>query len=230
MEHQSQGGDWKNQIVQEYRRQRSSGSTASEAWQHAKEQFMQSYTSGSAEQAWKNYSGNALEQIVAEEFQKQLESRKANQQIRVQRWNEIEEDLVKKILSEPLWLRGELQEPYLAESQVDFVATELKNGYSVRVIAVYSCKTSLRERFQQDLFWADRLRARGIRFCLITLDNDGAIRRAIQEGQLRSKQAKMAAALYDRVYLFEKPIRHFQRIFRPVDRLVEDLKQWLKAG
>lgn len=149
----------------------------------------------------------------------------------MQHWREVHHPLVKRILSESLWLRGELQEPYTAESQVDFVATEVGKGEPVRVVAVYSCKASLRERFQQDLYWAEKFRSRGIRFCFITLDNDGVLYRAISSGELRSKQAKMAAALYDRVYLFtEEPVQHYTRVFRTVDQLGEDLQRWLLAG
>ncbi len=148
----------------------------------------------------------------------------------MQAWSDIKEQLVKRILSETLWLRGELQEPYIAESRVDFVAFEQSEGRPIRVIAVYSCKASLRERFQQDLYWAEKFRSRGIRFCFITLDNDGVLLQAATQGTLSSKQAKMALALYDKVYLLtEEPIRYHQRILRPIDSLGEDLHRWQQA-
>lgn len=233
MARQGRDQDWASWIVEQYKQQRANGSSARDAWSAIKERFAQSYDSGDKEQAWKNYSGKALENIVQEEFDHQLQKINLGQQIEVRRWNQVHESLVRKILSEALWLRGELQEPYFAESQVDFVATEteLEHKRPVRVIAVYSCKASLRERFQQDLFWADKLRARGIHFCFITLDIDGVLHKAIRTGKLRSKQAKMAAALYDRIYLLsDESIKHFTRIFRTVDSLAEDLKRWLEAG
>ena len=59
---------------------------------------------------------------------------------------------LKEPLSERLWVRGEIQS-VTAESNVDFVAYELDTSNTPkRIIAVYSCKVSLRERFQQDLF------------------------------------------------------------------------------
>jgi hypothetical protein len=36
----------------------------------------------------------------------------------------------------------------------------------------------------KDLFWAERLRGRGIRFCFTTLDNDGVLTRAAVTGDL----------------------------------------------
>jgi hypothetical protein len=36
----------------------------------------------------------------------------------------------------------------------------------------------------QDLFWAERLRGRGIRFCFTALDNDGVLTRAAGTGDL----------------------------------------------
>jgi hypothetical protein len=114
---------------------------------------------------------------------------------------------------------------------VDFVAYETDASNNPRrIIAVYSCKVSLRERFQQDLFWAERLRGRGIRFCFITLDNDGVLTKAAARGKLTSKQASMSVAMYDRIYLFceESEIKHYTRIFRTVNRLGEDLKRWLE--
>lgn len=219
------------QIVAQYQQNRAAGLSPREAWQATKSAFVAGYITGDPEQAWKNASGNALEHIVLEEFTRQIGEQNVGDKIAVQHWRSVSDELVKRILSETLWLRGELREPYLAESQVDFIATEQEAGQPIRVIAVYSCKASLRERFQQDLYWAEKFRGRGIRFCFITLDNDGVLLRAVATGELRSKQAKMAAALYDRIYLLsDEPIQHYTRVFRPVDALAEDLKRWWEAG
>ncbi len=235
MAHPSGSQNWTSWIVEQYRQQRGMGLSTRDAWRVVKEQFAQSYQqqypAGDIGQAWKVLSGKALEQIVAQEFQNQIQQAGLGQQTQIQHWDQVRNPLVKQILSESLWLRGELQEPYLAESKVDFIAMELQNGQPVRVVAVYSCKASLAERFQQDLFWADRLRGRGIRFCLITLDNAGVLHEAIQTGQLTRKEAKMAASLYDRVYLLsDESIQRFTRVFRTIDLLAEDLKRWLEAG
>ncbi len=83
---------------------------------------------------------------------------------------------------------------------------------------------------QLHLYWAERFRSRGIRFCFVTLDNDGVLTKAVSQKKLASKQAKMAAALYDRVYLLtSKALTPFS-VFRSLDQLVSELEQWLKCS
>lgn len=219
-------------IAQWYQSLRVEGHAPHQAWMQIRQKFLGTSTAKDRQQAWKSASGAALERIVEAEFQRQLQQEQSvSGKLSVQRWKDIQNDLVKRILSEPLWVRGELQEPYLAESEVDLVACERAEGKLVRVIAVYSCKASLRERFQQDLYWAEKFRGRGIRFCFITLDNDKTLHKAAVEGKLNTKEAKMSVALYDRVYLLtDESIQHYTRVFRPIDSLIEDLKLWLQAG
>jgi hypothetical protein len=217
-------------LPERYRQLRKEGKLPTQAWEQLKseytKQFRKRKQSGDAEQSWKSASGKAFEDIVWQEFTSQCQGLK---DLRVARWHEIPASL-KEPLSERLWVRGEIQ-AVTAESNVDFVAYETDaSNIPRRIIAVYSCKVSLRERFQQDLFWAERLRGRGIRFCFITLDNDGVLTEAAATGDLTSKQASMSVAMYDRIYLFcnESEIQHYTRIFRTVDRLGEDLKRWLE--
>lgn len=220
-----------NVLAAKYHSYRSNRSPR-EAWKALKQDFIATSKPGrDAEQAWKAISGKALEEIVEVEIAQQIAGKQLNSLLKVSRWGNIKfNSPVKQILSETLWMRGGLQ-AYTAESEVDFVATEI-DGLSdpTRVIATYSCKASLRERFQQDLYWAERFRSRGIRLCLITLDNDGVLTAAVSQKQLASKQAKMAAALYDRVYLMtDMQNMHFS-VFRPIDVLVEELDQWRRSG
>jgi hypothetical protein len=219
-------------LPERYRQLREEGKLPKQAWEQLKNEYTEQFKlsqrtpSGDAAQSWKSASGNAFEEIVWQEFSAQCQGLK---DLQVARWHEIPASL-KEPLSERLWVRGEIQ-AVTAESNVDFVAYETDaSNIPRRIIAVYSCKVSLRERFQQDLFWAERLRGRGIRFCFITLDNDGVLTKAAAEGELTSKQASMSVAMYDRIYLFcdESEIKHYTRIFRTVNRLGEDLKRWLE--
>lgn len=223
--------DW---VVQQFREKTDGGTGAVQAWKEVEKEFLEQYTKGDAGQAWKSVSGKAFEKAIQLLFHNLIRKDKDSPPLEIKQWKEAAKiPVVKRILSEHRWVRGEIREPYLAESQVDFVALALQDDNPYRVVAVYSCKTSLRERFQQDLFWADRLRSRGIRFGFITLDQDGDFEEVIQDGEIEkaSKSAKMAMALYDRVYLFyeEGQIRHFSHILRPVDHLLIDLKKWLEA-
>ena len=217
-------------LPERYRQLLKEGKLPKQAWAQLKseyaKQFRKRKQSGDAAQSWKSASGKAFEEIVWQEFSAQCQGLK---DLRVARWHEIPDSL-KEPLSERLWVRGEIQ-AVTAESNVDFVAYETDaSNIPRRILAVYSCKVSLRERFQQDLFWAERLRGRGIRFCFITLDIDGVLTEAAATGDLTSKQARMSVAVYDRIYLFcnESEIQHYTRIFRTVDRLGEDLKRWLE--
>lgn len=221
-------------VVEKFREKAISGVGAVQAWKEVEREFLQQYSGGDAGQAWKSVSGKAFEKIVQEIFRHLVQKEVSSPPLEIKQWKEIARvPVVKRILSEHLWVRGEIGEPYLAESQVDFVALALRDGTPHRVVAVYSCKTSLRERFQQDLFWAERLRSRGIHFGFITLDQDSDFAKVIRDGDIEkaSKSAKMGIALYDRVYLFveEGRIQHFAHILRPVDHLLIDLKKWLEA-
>lgn len=217
-------------LVERYKQLREEGFAPTRAWAQMKEEyvshFRQHTPSGDAEQSWKSASGKAFEDIVLQEFIAQC---KGLENLQVVQWSAIS-DALKEPLSERLWVRGEIQS-ITAESNVDVVAYELDSGnVPKRIMAVYSCKVSLRERFQQDLFWAERLRGRGIRFCFITLDNDNVLTKAATTGDLSSKQASLSVAVYDRIYLFrnESEIRHYTRVFRAVDHLGEDLRRWLE--
>ena len=213
-------------LPERYRQLREEGKLPKQAWEQLKREYTAQFSSGDAAQSWKSASGNAFEEIVWQEFSAQCQGLK---NLQIAKWHAIPDSL-KEPLSERLWVRGEIQS-VTAESNVDFVAYETDaSNIPRRIIAVYSCKVSLRERFQQDLFWAERLRGRGIRFCFITLDNDDVLTKATTTGDLTSKQASMSVAVYDRIYLFrsESEIQHYTRIFRTVNRLGEDLKRWLE--
>lgn len=219
-------------LPERYRQLREEGKLPKQAWEQLKNEYTEQFKlsqrtpSGDAAQSWKSASGKAFEDIVWQEFASQCQGLK---DLQVAQWHAIPASL-KEPLSERLWVRGEIQ-AVTAESNVDFVAYETDaSNIPRRILAVYSCKVSLRERFQQDLFWAERLRGRGIRFCFITLDNDGVLTEAAARGKLTSKQASMSVAVYDRIYLFcnESEIQNYTRIFRTVDRLGEDLKRWLE--
>jgi len=217
-------------LVERYYEFRRKGYGAKVAWERLREEYSRQYPKGGdSSQAWRSISGKVFENVAIKEFETQLARLKNCRSLRVESWSQIPENL-QEPLSEKLWVRGEIK-PIVAESNVDIIAYEVDDNQAPsRIIAVYSCKVSLRERFQQDLFWAERLRGRGIRFCLITLDHDQVLIKAAQTGNLSSKQASIAAALYDRVYLFHsaEDIKYYVKIFRSIDFLGQDLTLWQK--
>jgi hypothetical protein len=141
-------------LPERYRQLREAGNSPTQAWAQLKDDYIAQFRqrkrkqSGDAEQSWKSASGKAFEDIVWQEFTSQCQGLK---DLQVAQWHAIPASL-KEPLSERLWVRGEIQ-AVTAESNVDFVAYETDaSNIPRRIIAVYSCKVSLRERFQQDLF------------------------------------------------------------------------------
>lgn len=142
-------------------------------------------------------------------------------------WDELPEELRKGVLAERVWLSGNLRAPVIVESRVDLAALKWSTSEVERVVAAYSCKASIRERYQQDLFWADRLKARGIRFCLITDDEDlrKYALKARQSGEA-PKAVRLACAIYDRVYLLDEQLSSGQPVFQPITKAWQDLVIW----
>jgi hypothetical protein len=185
--------------------------------------------SGHSEQSWKSASGAAFERI-AQQYVLQLVDAdpRLKEQVEIKRWNELERELQEGILAERVWQKGELREPVIAPSEVDMVALQVEGKEIRRVIAAYSCKSSAAERYQQDLFWAERLRGRGIRFCFVTLD-EVFLRYALRGGEA-SKGVRLAMALYDRVYLFTtEELHHGTAVFQPINNIADDLAKWLEV-
>jgi len=193
------------------------------AWELVHKWWLQTHN----EQSWKSASGAAFE-IVTQRYVQDLVDAQPQLKglIKISRWKDLPTWLQEGILAERVWQRGELREPVIAPSQVDMAALQMEAEEIRRVVAVYSCKSSAAERYQQDLFWAERLRGRGIRFCFITLD-DGFLNYA-REGGEASKGVRLAMALYDRVYLFtDEPLQHGSEVFQPISSVVGDLMKWM---
>lgn len=66
-----------------YQHHRSKGLSPQAAWLAAKNDFKSQSTSGDLEQAWKNASGRALEDIVLDEFRRQIEERAVGDKVSV---------------------------------------------------------------------------------------------------------------------------------------------------
>jgi hypothetical protein len=195
------------------------------AWQEVHRWWLQEHS----EQSWKSASGAAFERI-AQQYVLQLVDTdpRLKGQVKIERWNELKRELREGILAEQVWQKGELRKPVTVPSQVDMVALQVEGEEILRVIAAYSCKSSAAERYQQDLFWAERLRGRGIRFCFITLDE--VFLRYVLRGGEASKGVRLAMALYDRVYLFTTEELHYgTAVFQPINNIANDLAKWLEV-
>ncbi len=180
-------------------------------------------------QGWNSASGGAFEEISQRIVIEEVTKSDLSKVIQVRRWNNIPIELRTGILSDLVWPRGEIREPETAESQVDLAAFALDETGEIKgVISVYSCKSSARERYQQDLYWAERLRGRGIKFCFITAE-PVLLRYGLGYHATRtSKTVKLGRALYDRIYLLTSETLVAESV-STIEGVVPDLKLWLAA-
>jgi hypothetical protein len=183
-------------------------------------------------QTWKTTSGRAFEHIAVRVIEDQVSTGRLAPLIRVLRWDEIDHRIQRGILAEPVWPKGKITEFEIVESKVDVIALALENERPYRIVSVYSCKSSVAERYQQDLFWAEKIKGRGIKFCFVTID-PGFIRHATTKGGragARGKTLPLAQALYDRIYLLtDASIVTDAQVFRAVETVADDLDLWLTA-
>ena len=182
-------------------------------------------------QGWNSASGTAFEIINRRIIREQIEGSPLSSTVQVTPWRDTPKGIREGILSEVVWPKGQIAHSEKAESNVDLVATLNEDDEPVRVIGVYSCKTSTAERYQQDLYWAEKLKARGIRFCFVTIEK-GLVEyaTALSTPENPGKTVVLSQALYDRIYLLtERDIIQNRSVFRSIDSAVEDIDLWIQA-
>ena len=182
-------------------------------------------------QGWNSASGIAFEEICVKIIKDRVAESSISHLVKVARWKDTPQEIRLGILSELVWLKGPTPKAETAESNVDVVAVLRDDSQITRVVSVYSCKSSVAERYQQDLFWAEKLKARGIRFCFATIDanfvNHATGRHPADDP---TKAVILAQALYDRVYLVTgDAIVQNPLVFKPIEDVSSDLDMWLKA-
>ncbi|MDO8749699.1 MAG: BsaWI family type II restriction enzyme [Dehalococcoidia bacterium] len=226
--------DITGQLVEKFwelRPQYPSYSAAWEALQHWSEEDGRRRGLQNPGQGWNSASGGAFERVSQKIIIDQVNTSPLAQRIRVTRGDETPQDVREGILSELVWPKGQITQPERAESNVDVVAMLLNGEKPTRVISVYSCKSSAAERYQQDLYWAEKLKARGIKFCFVTIDKS-LLKHATTADRARKpgKTVTLAQAMYDRVYLLTQlQIVSNPLTFKTIDRVVQDLDLWIKA-
>lgn len=104
-------------IVEKFTEHRKAGKSPRDAWEAVKKEFIQPHNAIRSEQAWKAASGRAFEEVIRREFEKQIKDCGLSGEIDIQQWKDIKNDLVKRILSDTLWSRCTLEEPYEVGSQ-----------------------------------------------------------------------------------------------------------------
>lgn len=182
-------------------------------------------------QGWNSASGIAFENISRQIIVDQVNQSHLSSVIHVTLWDETPQDIREGILSELVWPKGQIQQPEKAESNVDLVATLWDDQKPIRVASVYSCKSSTAERYQQDLFWAEKLKARGIRFCFVTIEASFIAHATSPEAVVKPRKGIiLAQAMYDRVYLMtEQKLIQNPSVFKQLNAVIADLDLWVKA-
>lgn len=211
------------------------GFSYAEAWQHLREWSEQrGRQRGLADptQSWRALSGPAFEIIAQQMVTEEVTKSPLASDIVLFRWDEAPEWMRNGILSERVWPKGEVREPAIASSNVDLIASAMdRQGNPEKVVCVYSCKSSVAERYQQDLYWAEKLRARSIKFCFVTIDR-GFLNYATgaEEPVRDTKAITLSRALYDRIYLLTRaPIVRWTQVFKRIEEVVQDMELWLRA-
>ncbi len=182
-------------------------------------------------QGWNSASGTAFEEISKGIIIEQVKNSRLSSQVSVVRWGDAPQSIREGILSELVWLKGQISQPERAESNVDVIAMLNEEEKPVRVVSVYSYKSSTAERYQQDLYWAEKLKARSIHFCFVTIE-DSFVRYAtsLKKPQSATKSVTLSQALYDKIYLLtEDPIAQNPLVFRNIDSVLGDLDLWIQA-
>lgn len=100
------------------------------------------------------------------------------------------------------------------------------NGEDIRVEAIISCKTSLRERIAQTAFWKHKLASSDttehIKNILITLDSD-----KVFFGGKNTKPRAIALSELDAIFVL-KPCFDKHDKLKSFDQFTKELKKWLK--
>jgi len=204
------------------------------AWQATREWFEQAVRDEggkSGTQGWRSVSGRVFEMACRATIEDGLKASGQALPLAIKLWQQIPTEIRDGVLSERVWGKGSIHQPSIVQSYVDIIAAIADEKDNVEsILAVFSCKTSVRGRYQQDLFWVEKLRARGIRFCFVTLD-PAFLRYATSGGQRTpSRTITLASAMYDRIYLFtEEEIDPAQRTFRPISEAAGDLASWYQS-
>lgn len=224
-----------DQLVTQFWQFVTHGSSYSEAWQRLREwseedgrrRGLDDPTNG-----WRSASGRAFEAIARRLVTDAVTQSALQTRVALYPWDEAPDWIRNGILAERVWPKDEVREPAIALSMVDLIAVSVgTEGDPDRVLCVYSCKSSLAERYQQDLYWAEKLRARSVKFCLATIDQRFVEYATGVSNPIRdSKAITLGRALYDRIYLLTiEQITRSPRVFKRIEDVVQDLELWLQA-
>lgn len=127
-------------------------SQAHEVWKKISD-FKDEYVNQINEQSWHTYIGNVFQRLVFIVLQKYIsELSKKDEFKNVSLLNESQLE-ANDYLSKKLSVRYGNKMSMLPDTDMAIVDFDMSNPWSSEVIAIISCKTSLRERIAQACYW-----------------------------------------------------------------------------
>ncbi|MFC2161626.1 BsaWI family type II restriction enzyme [Acidobacteriota bacterium] len=171
---------------------------------------------GDVEQSWKSTSGKAFEKITIQiilSIVGQIDF--AGEGIEAFSFYDLNPDRKKRLSNQ--FRRKCTDEIVEISSEPDIVI--YKNE---RPKVLVSCKSSLRDRINMDLFWSEMYRQQGLIFTVVS----GETSKEIGSCENPKKPRQLAESIYDRLYIVNGDIDYCE-VIRPFSDLEIDLRRWL---
>ncbi|MCH9853906.1 MAG: DNA modification methylase [Alphaproteobacteria bacterium] len=216
-------------LYQEYEKQYGDGAYKyiSKLLEEAKPQHKATFTGQDHEQSWRGFKGRNLEKLIRYIIEKQLQ----NLGLKM-----IDGDLLKhkkennpdltfaKIKRNLLVCYGEYSEYGYYMPDVDIVTYNPEN---FAVVAVLSIKATPKKQIAQNEYWKLKLQTqkftKHIKFCCITLDEDGALK---TKKPIKKARAIVETDLHGSYVISENNIEESNHV-KLFDKFIDDLKAQL---
>jgi len=210
---------------------------AHEVWKKIS-QYKDDYVNQINEQSWHTYAGNAFQRLVFNILQKYISDHSNSDEfknISVLSQSQLEgNDYLYKKLSVRY---GKIS--ILPDTDMAIVEHDFSNPWNSEIIAIISCKTSLRERIAQACYWKLKLwsspTTKNVQVYLATTDNDKNFelkKKGYYEGKTRNRI--IAEWELDGIYILRgdfkrecesEKVKQYDKIFNDLMDLFKKLKK-----
>lgn len=189
-----------------------SPSKAHEVWKKISD-LKSEYVDQINEQSWHTYAGNVFQRLVFIVLQKYISELSQKEEYKnISLLNESQL-AANDYLSKKLSVRYGPKMSLLPDTDMAIVDFDMSNPWSSEVIAIISCKTSLRERIAQACYWKLKLKESpttlNVKVYLATTDNDDDFTIA-ENGQYEGKSRNRVIAEWelDGIYILRGDFKH----------------------
>ncbi|MBC8273996.1 MAG: restriction endonuclease [Chloroflexi bacterium] len=209
---------------------------AEKAWQHIKG-LKGKYVETYGQPSWNAYIGNRFQEIIHAMLKGYIKRLKDE----TSEFTGLEVLTASEVKADPIIMR-KLVVQYgdfclLPDVDSAIVWFDFKQPWESEIIAIASCKTSLRERIAQACYWKLKLVSsdvqKGIRLFLATADHDDDfnLKDGIERFDGKSRDRVISEYELDGIYILKEDFREdwesdkvkrFERIFRDIVKLTEN--------